>query len=433
MTTHGTEYRLDGIYRQRQEGFLMQRVKLPAGAISAGQAHAVAEIAEQFGRGLVHLTVRGSIEIHWIREESLPDVKRSLGRAGLTSRGACGGAVRGVTCNSQGTTGFPVLESLARRLHRHFTGNPRFERLPKKFKIGIEASTAKKRHLIQDVALVLARTEGCQAWYDVWIAGGLGREPQEGFLLAEAVAETRLIPLIEAIIRVYAAHTPAGKRLKHLVREIGREELLRRIEAEPTAHEELPPVTGLPESLVPDDMDGGNHIEVPFFAGEMTSANLRDLAVFADTHAGGMLMVSGTQNMAVTLPAGSDTDSGRDALVRTGFTTDTREARVTFRICPGSHECIMGLTPTRDVAREVIDAMGPVAESLTWAISGCQNSCSQPQLADIGIVSSRLVTGEDGQRSPRFDIYRAQEGGLGIKTGEALDKDALLAELKRLG
>ena len=411
----------------------MQRVKLPAGAISAGQARAVAEIAEQFGRGLVHLTVRGSMEIHWIREESLSEVKRALGRAGLTSRGACGGAVRGVTCNSQGAAGFPVLEALARQMHRHFTGNPRFERLPKKFKLGIEASTDGKRHLIQDVGLVLARTEEGQAWYDVWVAGGLGREPEEGFLLAEAVPETRIIPLIEAIILVYVAHTPAGKRLKHLVREIGRDELLRRIEAQPSAHEELPPVTGLPESLVPGGNDGANYVEVPFFAGDMTSANLRALAAFADAWAGGMLMVTGTQNMAVTLPADSDPDGARDELARAGFAAGRRDAGGTFRICPGSHECIMGLTPTREVAREILSAMGPAAETLTWALSGCQNSCSQPQLANIGIVSARLVTGEDGQRTPRFDIYRDQNGGLGVKTGEGLERGALLDEIRRLG
>ncbi|MBT0654571.1 nitrite/sulfite reductase [Geomobilimonas luticola] len=432
MTTHGTEYRLDGIYRQRQEGYFMQRVKLPAGAISALQARAVAEIAEQFGRGLVHLTVRGSMEIHWIGEGNLPDVKKALGRAGLTSRGACGGAVRGVTCNSQGTAGFPVLENLARRLHRHFTGNPRFERLPKKFKIGIEADRGGKRHLIQDVGLVLVRTDQGQGWYDVWIAGGLGREPREGFLLAEGVAETRLIPLIETILRVYAAHTPPGKRLKHLVREIGRDELLRRIEADPSAHEELPPVTGLPESLVPGSRDGET-IEVPFFAGEIQSDDLRTLADIADTRAGGMLMVTGAQNMAVTLPAGSNPEEFRNELTRAGFTADRREEKVTFRICPGSHECIMGLTPTRDAARKVVDAMGPAAESLSWALSGCQNSCSQPQLADIGIVSSRLVAGDDGQRTPRFDIYRSRKEGLGEKTAEGLDMDALLAEVRQLG
>ena len=113
---------------------------------------------------------------------------------------------------------------MARRLHRHFTGNPRFERLPKKFKIGIEADVSGRRHLIQDVGLVLSDSNANGSRYDVYVAGGLGREPQAGFLFEAAVSENRIIPLIEAIARVYAAHTPAGKRLKHLIREIGEQE-----------------------------------------------------------------------------------------------------------------------------------------------------------------------------------------------------------------
>ena len=38
MSKEGSDYRLDGIYKQRQTGVYMQRVKLPAGVISAGQA-----------------------------------------------------------------------------------------------------------------------------------------------------------------------------------------------------------------------------------------------------------------------------------------------------------------------------------------------------------------------------------------------------------
>ena len=194
--------RLDGIYKQRQEGFFMQRVKLPAGVLSAEQARTVAAVAERFGRGTVHLTTRGSMEVHWLAEGDLPLVKQELAKVGLTSRGACGGAVRGVTCSSQGAAPFPGLESLARRLQRHFTGNPRFEGLPKKFKIGIEADTTGGRHLIQDVGLVLAGSDDGVATYDVWIAGGLGREPWAGFLLAAGVREERLLPVIEAVIVV---------------------------------------------------------------------------------------------------------------------------------------------------------------------------------------------------------------------------------------
>ena len=125
-----------------------------------------------------------------------------LAAAGLTTRGACGGAVRGIVCSTPSLPGFPATQVLARKLHHHFTQNPHFEGLPKKFKIAVEAGYRNSRHLIQDLGLVLAGTEGGQDIYDVWAAGGLGREPQPAYLLEEGVAEERVIPLIEAVVTV---------------------------------------------------------------------------------------------------------------------------------------------------------------------------------------------------------------------------------------
>ncbi|MFH1028708.1 MAG: nitrite/sulfite reductase, partial [Pseudomonadota bacterium] len=410
-----------------------QRIKLAAGVISADQVRAVCKAADRFGRGIIHLTTRGSMEVHWIQESDLPAVKRLLAAVGLTSRGACGGAVRGVTCGSQGAVGFPLLESLACRLHRYFSGNPRFERLPKKFKIGVEADACGRRHLIQDVGLVLARTESGRAWYDIWVAGGLGREPQAGFLLVGEVSEERVIPLIEAVVRVYVAHTPAGKRLKHLVREIGQEELRRRVEADSTAHEELPPYSGLSENLVTAAGNPNCRIEVQIFAGGLSSGDLARLADFADVWAAGVMMVTVDQNIAFELSEECDTAIAHGDLIKAGFPGTGREEQVTFRVCAGNHECRMGLDAVRDTARTIIAAMGPESERLTWAISGCPNSCTQPQLADVGIVVSRLVAGDDGQRTPSFDVYRSGENGLGQRTGEGLTTAELLAAVQQLG
>ncbi len=72
MSKTAADFRLDGIYTQRQDGFYMQRVKLPAGVISAGQARTVADVSTTFGQGTVHLTSRGSMEIHWLKEPDLP-------------------------------------------------------------------------------------------------------------------------------------------------------------------------------------------------------------------------------------------------------------------------------------------------------------------------------------------------------------------------
>ena len=427
MSALPTDYRLDGIYRQRQEGYFMQRVKLAAGVISAGQARAVADVSTRFGQGSVHLTTRGSMEIHWLQETDLPEVKRSLAAMGLTSRGACGGAVRGVTCSSQGAADFPALEAMARRLHRHFAGNPRFERLPKKFKIGIEADVSGRRHLIQDVGLVLAGSDAGGTRYDMYVAGGLGREPQAGFLFEESVSENRVIPLIEAIARVYAAHTPAGKRIKHLIREIGEIEFRRLVAQESTADEELPTVSGLPDNLAP--ASGGRRMVTRVPAGQLTSEQLSTLADFAELWAGGILMATADQDLSFHINASFDPAEASTALTRCGFD----DYQVTFRICPGSHQCRVGLSPTRDVARAVIDSMGPAARTLTWALSGCQNSCTQPQLADVGIQSSSLVKDDNGGRSPRFDVYRLTGEGLGTAVECSLTLDELCRKVREMG
>lgn len=430
MSSAGSEYRLDGIYRQRQDGFYMQRVKLPAGVISAGQARAVAAVSTRFGQGTVHLTSRGSMEIHWLKEEDLPHVKRELAMAGLTSRGACGGAVRGITCGSQGAQGFPALETLARRLHRHFTGNPRFERLPKKFKIGIEADTAGGRHLIQDVGLVLARLEEGRARYDVWIAGGLGKEPHPAFLLDEAIAEERVIPVIEAVVRVYAAHAPPPKRLKFLAKEFGEAKLRQLIEAEASYREEIPAVSGIPEHLV-TAAAGYQRLELPVFAGNMTAEQLVVVANNADRFADGVLMVTANQDIALLLPP--DVDVAAELKVLQQVTGLEAAFAPLLRVCPGSHECRMGLTATRDVAHELLAHIGNRGQQLDWALSGCPNSCTQPQLAGVGIVSAALAKAEDGGRAPRFDLYHRIDERLGTAVERSLTLDELYNVVRNIG
>jgi ferredoxin-nitrite reductase len=431
MITAGAEYRLDGIYKQRQDGFYMQRVKLAAGVISSGQARTVAAVSTRFGQGSIHLTTRGSIEIHWLKEDDLPLVKRELAMAGLTSRGACGGAVRGITCSSQGTRGFPLLETLARRLHRHFTGNPRFEQLPKKFKIGIEADTTGGRHLIQDVGLVLAGSEEGHAFFDIWIAGGLGREPRPGFLFLERVAEERIIPIIEAIVRVYTAHAPPPKRLKYLAIEFGEQKLRELIEAEPSYGEEVPKFSGLPEHLVPAS-HGLLRLELPVFAGKLTAVQLSLIADAADRLSAGVLMISANQDIALLLSAGVDA-AGELTTLRQVTDLPFAKSVEAFRICPGSHECKMGLAATREVAGRLLANINEAGKKLDWALSGCPNSCTQPQLADVGIVVSRLTAEVDGQKTPRFDVYRRMNSGLGDKVHGSLTEAELTETVRSIG
>ena len=428
MTIDPSKLRLEGIYPQRQPGFFMQRIKLPAGIIAAPQARAVAEIAGRYARGTVHLTTRGSIELHWLTPEDLPQVARAMAAVGLISRGACGGAVRGVVCSSLGTAGSPALEGIVRQIHRHFSGNPRFENLPKKFKIAVEADTAGGRHLIQDLALVPVDPTTADAGYNIWIAGGLGRQPTPGFLLAEGVAPERIVGLVEAVAAVYRAHTPAGKRLKHLAAEIGPEELRRRIFAEPAANESLPTVPSLSASLVPPLTAADRRLEISVFAGELAGCELTALADIAERWAGGILLVTGDQNIVLHLDPAVDLAVVREELTYAGFPGTANRERVTCRVCPGSHECVMGLGPTREIAAELVERLGPAGRRLTWSVSGCPNSCAQPQLADAGIIIARLQPGEG--KEPLFDLYRRTGAGFGDRVAERLSQSELLVHIQ---
>ncbi|WP_305044037.1 nitrite/sulfite reductase [Geoalkalibacter sp.] len=418
------QLRLDGIYRMNEQDELMLRIKVPAGVLSVEQALKVAELAERFAGARVHLTTRGSIELHRVRLGDLAAIGRGLAAVGLTTRGACGGAVRGIACSTSFSPNFALTQALVRRLHRHFAGNPHFEHLPKKFKIGVEDGYLGSRHLIQDLALVLVDAAQDEPRYDVWVAGGLGREPQAAVLFAQGVAQSRLLPLAEAVVRLHARHTPPGKRLKHVLRRIGAECFFRLLDAElldgpgQLAPAGLDAVPAPPSAVAP--------LTATIFAGDLDAALLRRLAHLAGVHAGGYLAVTADQNLAFALESEADRAILREQLAEAGLRGDTPEERTTLRVCVGNHACRMGLSPTRDVARRMLQVMPESARSLSWAISGCPNSCSQPQLADFGVVSSRLAKDEQGERHPSFDVYRRKDAKLGEKVREGLSLAELL-------
>ena len=417
--------RLDGVYQMNAAGELMLRIKAPAGVISAAQALQVCAIAERFAGGRLHLTTRGSIELHRLRYPQLGEVARQLASVGLTSRGACGGAVRGISCSTTFRPGFEKVQVLARRIQRHFAGNPHFEGLPKKFKIAVEADYRGARHLIQDMGLVLTGCAEGSNRYDVWMAGGLGREPRAGFLYRKGVPEGELLPLIEAVVRVYRRHAPPPKRLKYLAATLGEARLRQLIAAEGEGAPKCFPVLAIEGSLTAAPA-AAEPVEVPVFAGELDSTRLRLLAGIAAEAGDGFLALTADQNVALLPADGAARGRLLAALKAVDLTPVADEVQVVFRACPGSHACKMGLCPTREVARKAIAVMGKAARGLSWAISGCPNSCAQPQLAEVGIVTRRRLKDPAGNPQARFDLLRRDSEGLGEAVATDLDLPGLL-------
>src|SRR5947208_17127498 len=51
-----------GTYAQRQEGVQMQRIKIPGGVLSADQMIGLADEADRFGSGFLHLDRKGVVQ-----------------------------------------------------------------------------------------------------------------------------------------------------------------------------------------------------------------------------------------------------------------------------------------------------------------------------------------------------------------------------------
>lgn len=124
-----------GFMRQIQKGYFSMRLRTVAGELSAAQLAKISQIAEEFGRGYVHLTARQGVEIPFIKPEDFTSVKQKLAEAGLEP-GVCGPRVRTVTA-CQGNTicpsGLIDTTTLAKELDQRYFGLE----LPHKLKLGV--------------------------------------------------------------------------------------------------------------------------------------------------------------------------------------------------------------------------------------------------------------------------------------------------------
>lgn len=124
-----------GFMRQKQKNNFSLRLRVVGGNLTAENLKIIAEVAEKYGDGHVHLTSRQSVEIPFIKVEDIDAVKEDLAKGGCEP-GVCGPRVRTITaCQGENIcpSGNVDTYGLAKELDdRYFA-----RELPHKFKFGI--------------------------------------------------------------------------------------------------------------------------------------------------------------------------------------------------------------------------------------------------------------------------------------------------------
>jgi sulfite reductase beta subunit-like hemoprotein len=220
---------LHGTYGQRQDGVVMQRIKIPQGVLTAGQLRVIAEVAEAHSRGFAHVTTRQNLQLHFVAVRGAEAAMRRLAEAGVTTREACGNAVRNVTaCPFAGVAADEVFDvtPYAEAVSRHFLRHPLSSALPRKFKIAFEGCPEDHAAAsIHDLGFVATTTEGGRRAFVVRAAGGTSTVPVSAPVLVDALPAAEVLELCEAVLRVFHRlgdrRNRHANRMKFLVRKLG--------------------------------------------------------------------------------------------------------------------------------------------------------------------------------------------------------------------
>ncbi len=430
-----------GVYRSRQPGNHMARVVIPGGVLTSAQAKNIAGIAERYGQGIVSVTTRQSLQLHWLKVGALPDMLRELRLEGSTTFHGCGDVTRNVAaCPLAEVCRYRRFDvrTIARRTSDVLAASRDLDNLPRKYKITFSGCSADCAQPHINCCGFTAVTTAAGDGFRVVIGGGMGwrpfvAEPLFGFVPADqAVAVARAIGLF---FRDHGdRYDRARSRLKFVVHRKGigfcREGVLSHLVAENVdvgglVVEDLadlgPAVPPRPlTEETPAAADGTLTVRVLVPKGELTFTRFHRLAELAELYGDQRLYSTNRQNLEIHGVPPEDR-AALEAEVRTlGFDTEGSFGLRDIVSCVGTTYCPKAVTETRvlfDRLHALVseEAYESIRDAGILNITGCPNSCSPYRIADLGFRGMRIRE-EQGS----VEAYELLLGGTQTRFGEKI-------------
>ncbi len=445
----------------------MQRIKIPYGGLNAAQLETIAELAEEYSDGIAHITTRQDVQLHFVHIEDAPTIMRRLGAVGITTREACGNTLRNVTgCPIAGvcrTEAFDVTP-YAKALAWHLIGHPDTQEFGRKFKISFSGCAEEACALahIHDIGLV-AKIQDGKRGFTFYVGGGLGTVPQQAKLMADFVPEEELLPLTQAICRVFARlgekKNRNTARLKFVIQKIGLPEFTRLayeerkiLKPEPRWTEYLKDVAAYreeasrPPALLqisgPADAEferwrrsnvyqqrqsGHVTVTITLPLGDITADQLRAVADMARKYTKETVRSTVEQNLVLRWVSEADLPSLYGDLQAAELAQAGAGTIVDVVSCPGTDTCKLGISSSRGLAGELRSRLLAKGYELDEAIrglhikiSGCFNSCGQHHVADLGFYGMNRT--KNGYTVPHFQVvlggkWEENAGAYGLAIG----------------
>jgi len=453
----------------------MMRIKIPFGGLSPAQLEVLADLSEEYADGVSHVTTRQDIQFHFVHIDDTPALMRRLAAVGITSREACGNVVRNVTacplagiCRDETFDTTPYAKACATFL----LGHPDTQDFGRKYKIAFSGCQQHPCGLVtmHDMGAV-AKTRVIdgkeQRGFALYVGGGLGSVPYKAKLFDEFLPEAELLPIAQAISRVFARlgekRNRARARIKFLIANLGIEEFRKlvleerqKLSPDPRwtdflssvnepSEQPLKPGVGLNAHQRPDGFaawcatnvykqrqPGYVAATVTLPLGDASADQLRALADIARRFVKDTLRTTVEQNILFRWVSEADLPEFYQAIKAIGLGAADAATIVDVTACPGTDTCKLGIASSRGLARELRDRLGEksleldaAVKNLRIKVSGCFNSCGQHHIADIGFYG--INRNVKGFQVPHFQVvlggkFHDNAGEYGVPIGAVPSK-----------
>ncbi|PSF36649.1 ferredoxin--nitrite reductase [Aphanothece hegewaldii CCALA 016] len=441
------EHRLKWVgifYRPVTPGKFMMRMRLPNGILTSEQMQTLGEVVQRYGEdGNGDITTRQNLQLRGVRIEDVPDIFRRLKAVGLTSVQSGMDNVRNITGSPvAGLDGDELIDTreLVQKTQDMITnsgeGNLEFTNLPRKFNIAIEGGRDNSVHAeINDIAYVPAYKDG-ELGFNVLVGGFFSAKRCEAAIPLNVwvSANDDVVEMSRAILEVYRDHGLRANRQKSrlmwLIDEWGVEKFRAAVERQfgrPLATAALKDEIDWEKrdhiGVFKQKQPGLNFVGLHVPIGRLYAQDMFDIARIAEVYGSSEIRLTVEQNIIIPNIPDENLEAFLSEPILEKFSISPQPLERALISCTGAQFCNFALIETKNRALNLIHELDQQLEMTQYVRihwTGCPNSCGQPQVADIGLMGTKVR--KDGKTVEGVDLYMGGKVGKDAHLGTCVQK-----------
>lgn len=402
-----------------QDSFML-RMRIPGGVLNTYQLRGLAKMAQEMGPGRTDITTRSNLQLRELKPKDIVRVLNGIRALGMSSRGAGADNIRNITASP--ITGIDPHElydvaPLAEAMGNYIFNSRDMYGLPRKFNIAFDnGGSISVVADTNDIGFLAVRVpEGREVpagvYFRVLLCGITGHRQFAtdcGILLRP----DQIVAVAAAMVRVFSNNgdrTDRKKaRLKYLVDKWGVPKFLSETEkllAFPLIHvpaelcEPRGPVNRTAHiGVYPQAQPDMNYIGVAVPVGRLLVPQMLALADIADCFGNGEVRLTVWQNLVIPNIPTAMVDAAVAAITAAGLKVEVGAVMGGTVACTGNQGCKYAASDTKTHAvalANFLDARFPIKQPVNLHVTGCNHSCAQHYIGDIGMMGVK-VEGEEG-------------------------------------